>query len=743
MYQMKKITAALLFVAILIGLSMPADAQTGVSETVKVKAGEKIKPIRSGRKLQKVNTADNEPPGAPAAAPAQTRTTGSPTGVPGRVLPAPAPVQTQPQQQPSGEPSVKLSDPKMDAAIAEALSSGMIMLNFDNVDIKAITKVMAELTKKTIIVDRSLSGNITILSSRKVSLSEAWDLYVSALEASGYGVVRSGSAYKIVPIAEAKKESTQYIGTQLAKPGPGNVVALILLNNADSELMANTIRPMVVAPGVVASYGPSNAIIITDTAQNVSRLTQIARQLDSNYRGSTLRTYQPKYIRVKELATALQNVFQGTAATGQGANVQQVKIAAYEPTNTLIIMAPTKEFLQIEAALYDIDTEERIIRGEEKSFKVHYLKNASAEDVAKNISVLMEEKRKIVEEVRKEQQGTEEAKQADSFVSTKVAADTATNSLMFYITEKEYQALLPMIEMLDAEQKQILIMAIIAESQTDITRDLGAKWHVLDNSGFIGGFQGGLDQGALAQELTSGNFIAGGIGGEMIELTIGGATLKVPKIFGLIKALQTDNNFNLLSAPRIVTHDHKTSKLVAAQQLPFATGVKYDNNNQPIINYDYKDVGLDLEVTPHVGQNHQVRLEMKLSVKDLISWLQQGSGASSVQVPVISTRDINNTITLANGQTIVIGGLIDNKTTEVIKKVPFLHKIPLLGNLFQDTSKKTTSRTLFVFLTPHIINNTQELQQITDMYGRVIHKERGVNENVPTVIKGANERAEQ
>lgn len=650
---------------------------------------------------------------------------------------SPAPVSPRPAV-PAPSPAVpsKISVDKMDDAIADAIKSGRIMLNFDNIDIKSITKIMSDITNKTIILDRAVSGTITIISSRKVSIPEAWDLYLSALEASGFGIVTSGSAYKIIPIQEAKKENVKYVGTKTAKRmGTDYVVALVLLNNADAELMMNTLRPLVQAPGVISAYNPSNAVVITDTSSNVSRVTQIIKQLDTNFKGNSMRVYQPKHVRVKELATALQSVFQGAVSAGATSAGQQVKIAAYEPTNTLLIMAPGKEFMQIEAALAEIDVEERVIKSDERNFKVYYLKNADAEEVSKSISTLLEEKKKLVEAIKSEQQGTEAAKAPDTVVSTKVAFDKATNSLMFYISEKEYQDIIPMIERIDAPQKQILITSIIAETQMDNSLDAGIAWQVVSDPGIIASFQGGMDQTSVMNSLSDGKFAVGGIGSESIEINIGGSTLKVPKIFGIIKAIESKTNFNLLSSPKIVTHDHKEAKIVASQQLPFATGVKYDNNNQPIINYDYKDVGLTLDVTPHVGQNNQVKLDLNLTIKDLVSYLSQGTGASTVQVPIISNRELKNIVTLGNGETIVIGGLIDQKTTEVIKQVPILSKIPLIGGLFKDKSTKKNVRTLFVFITPHIIDTPEDLQRVTDAYGRTVFNEKTLDDNRPFTVE--------
>ena len=200
------------------------------------------------------------------------------SGVSGRVV-------DSSEKKVSNYPTNKLTVNQMGETVNDALYTGRVLLNFDNVDIKSVTKIMSEITRKTIIPDRNVNGTITILSSRKVTIDEAWNLYVSALEASGYGVIQNNGSYRIVDIASYRKENTQYVGTGRIKPKSGYVVAIVLLSNSDSEQMKTSLQPLVVAPGIITSYDPSNALIITDTSENVSRITKIAKQLDEKYKG--------------------------------------------------------------------------------------------------------------------------------------------------------------------------------------------------------------------------------------------------------------------------------------------------------------------------------------------------------------------------------------------------------------------------------------------------------------------------
>lgn len=635
-------------------------------------------------------------------------------------------------QAPAPSPTPQPAGTQLDQKLVNAIRSGKILLNFDSIDIKAITKVMAELSKKNIVLEKSVSGNLSILSSRRVSIKEAWDLYVSALEASGFGVVDYGKYVKVMPIADARKEDTRYVGMKIPKLRQGYIVAIVLMNNSDAEIMANTLRPMVTAgSGVINAYTPSNAVVIADSAGNVSRLTQIIKHLDSNYRGATLRVFQPKYIRVKELSTALQPLF----AAGQGQTAdKQVRINAYEPTNSLLVVATERDFVQIESIMAEIDTEDRIIKPEARSFKVHYLQYADAEECAKVIANMMEERKRIVEEVKKEQAGTAESKEKETFISSKVSFDKATNSLVFYVTDKEYDELKKMIGFLDAERKQVLISAIIAEVDVKKVLEIGSKWHIVTDKG-VASFQGGLSLDGIYNMLSSGGFVAGGVSTQGVSIDVGGKTLFFPNVFAAITALETNNGFNLLSAPRILSQDHKEAKINVGQIIPYATGVKYDTNGQPIITYDYKDVGLTLTVTPHISQGENVRLDINQVIKDVTDYLKPNTGSISYVVPIVSNREVKTFITLKNHQTIIIGGLISNKTIEVIKSIPFLSKLPILGKMFfQDTSKTHEKSTLFVFITPHIINSPKELQEITDRYGRVLHIDEAQNKKAPFII---------
>lgn len=602
---------------------------------------------------------------------------------------------------------------------ADNLRKGKILLNFDEVEIKALAKFMSDYTGKNIVLDEKVRGKITIMSSRKVGPAEAWQIFTSALEAYGYGVIDKKKYLRIVPLKEAQQEKTKVVGPGAPLGARGFIVAIVVLTNADAEQLERTLRPMISGGGYISSFPASNALVISDTAENVSRLVEIVKRLDISYNQMKVKIFHFKNLNVKEAVTAMQGLFQGKD--------KEVKIAAYAPSNSLLVLAIPKMLTQIEKTLSNLDRVKAIEKKEEpRTFRVLYLENGNAEDVAKIISEMMEERKKVEVEKQKETE-VPVIGEKKGFISTKVSADKETNSLILYVTDKEFEELKQMIASLDAMRKQVFISVIIAEVSLKKLCEVGTNFHVITDKGGVS-FQGGLSLEGIYQLLASGNFVVGGLSNRGRTVNVAGRDIFFPDIFFFLSLLKKDSDFNVLSAPRVLTLDHKESTFSVGQVVPFATGVKFDAVGQPVITYDYKDVGLDLKVTPHISQAKSIRMEVFQGIKDVVDYLKPNIGAIGYVVPVLAKRELKTTITISDGQTIIIGGLINKKTMNVMKKVPIFSDLPIIGKIFDNKSIQEDRTTLFVFLTPHIIESTQNLQTITDKYGRELMDIKGVNE---------------
>ena len=597
---------------------------------------------------------------------------------------------------------------------AKALREGKILLNFENTDVRLLAKLISELTKKNILLDDKVQGKISIYSSRKVTPSEAWQVFKSALQLYGYGVVEKGNLVKILPSSLIEKNYKNYIGEKMPPRLPDNyVVAVIILNNADAGELEKTLKPMSSPNGTITAFTPINGLLISDTSETVSMLTQLIKKLDEHYKKEKLVLMYPKNIRVDEVAKALEAILKDKKP--------MIRLTPYLPTNALLVLAPPRDIKFVETTLKTLDTKIPDDEKIDRQFEVYYLENASADEVSKIINEILVERQRITQELKKDQPAGPVGSEKRTFQAFKVSADPSTNSLILFVSPHEYAELKSLITCLDTTPKQILVSAVIAEISLKKLQEIGVRWHALSTQGGGASFQGGLSVDSIYQVLASGSFVAGGLSLNKTQtIDINGQKIIYPDIFFLLSMLNTDSEFNVLSAPRLLTMDHKNANINVGSVVPFATGVKFDAMGQPVVTYDYKDVGLTLQITPHVSQSKYIRMEVSQGIKDVTDYLRPQLGAIGYVVPILSQRQINTTVTLGDSQTIIIGGLISKKLVNTIKSVPFLSQIPGLGELFKDKSKTVEKTTLFVFITPHIIDTPEDLAQITAKYQNYI-----------------------
>lgn len=596
---------------------------------------------------------------------------------------------------------------EIEEQVKSALRTGKVTLNFEDIEIGVLAKLISEITRKNIVVDERVRGKITIFSAKPVTPRQAWEIFVSAVKAKGFDVVELKTFTKILPLGS--KREFKLAKEEISSPEEELVVYIAVLKNADAVELQKSIQPLISSPsGTASAYQPNNSLVIVDTAENITRLVSIIKQMDASA-GYKLRVYNPKFIDVNLLADSLEKILKEKSS--------DIKISSYEPTNSLLAYVPVNKIKSLEGIIKNLD---RVEATAEKKMQVYYVQNADAEDIAKVLSTMLKEKEKV--EVKKEAEGGKAASsKTKEIFSTTVAADKSTNSLILYVTDEEYKKLKAIIGKLDMPRKQILISAIIAEVSLKKILDVGIKWNVIKDK-VAGSFEGGMSQEQLYGVLASGNFVIGAVGQNATTITVGGQQITFPNIFALISLLQTDSDFNLLSAPRVVTLDHKEAKLVVGNVVPYATGIKFDVQNNPIITYDYKNIGLDLKITPHINQSDQIRLDISQKLQEITEFLRPSVGNISYVVPISSERQFETTITVGENQTVVVGGLVSKTTLDSIKKFPILGDLPLIGHIFRKRTKENKKTVLFAFITPHIIDTAEKIKEVTEKFEKAMQE---------------------
>ncbi len=592
-----------------------------------------------------------------------------------------------------------------EAESAEAQVPGsdqFVSIDFNNVDINVFIKFMSELTGTNFVVDQRVKGKVTIISPSKISLKEAYQVFLSVLEVHGYSTVKSGEVVKIVPAPDARSKSIETrLREEATDPSDRVVTQLIPLKYADPIEIKRLFTPMVSKSSVILAYQPTQMMIITDVLSNIQRLLKILKKIDVPGIGQQISVIPVAYADASKMVNLLGTVFKPTRKRAKGAQDKAVTMVADERTNVIVLLANEVDTLRIKQLIAMIDKETP--RGKGK-IHVYYLENANAEDLAK-----------VLQEVPTQQAGTAKGKAAAPVVSGKVriSADKATNSLIITADQEDFLVLEEVIKKLDIPRSMVFIESLIMEVSLDTSLDIGIDWQAFGevrdaNVGatFSDSIQPNVDPGSggLVNPFEGGGFAVGLISG---TTQIAGIT--VSNISAIIRAVKTDDEFRILSTPQILTTDNEEARITVGENRPYQTRSTTDPSGGTFESFEYRDVGKILKVTPTVTEGRLVRMKISLEVTDidLTSTLTTAS-----TLPVTNKRTVDTTVIVKDSQTVVIGGLIDDATDRTDTKVPVLGDLPVLGWLFRKRTETNQRQNLYIFLTPRVIKSPAEAQAI-------------------------------
>jgi len=609
-----------------------------------------------------------------------------------------------------------------------------VTMDFDGVDIKVFVKFIADITGKNFILDDKVAGKVTVISPRKMSLDEAYQVFLSVLDVNGYGTVTNGGVTKIVRAADAITKSLDTVTGSPQKREDVLVTQIIQLKHVDANDMKTLFTPLLSrGSSQLLAYPQSNVLIITDTRSNIKKITEILDIIDKSGFGQEFRIFSLSYASAIDLSTKLGDILSEDStdraqrirsARTQGAVSQRssAKIIPYERTNSLIVLASAIEMTEIASLIKKLDIP---TPSGKEDIHVYYLQYANAEDLAKVLTDMPAPDKASAaispEGVPGARGGFSSSQQKDF----KISFDKETNSLIVYANPDAYQSILETIKYLDIPRKQVYVKAIIMEVNTNEDFKVGVEWSAFEDFTYDGGERTG---GVFGR--TGSNFITNlsdlpsgalfGVVGDAITINRNGTEITFPNMTSFINAMAQDTKVNILSTPQIITLDNKEAEITVGANVPYVTREDTDTTNidRTIRTYDYRDVGVMLKFTPQINQQGWVRLELFQENTSLVA----GQGADEF-APTTLKRSAKTTVTVKDGATMVIGGLIGDSVTFGENRVPLLGRIPLLGYLFKSKTKKYEKTNLYIFLTPQIIDTEQKAEDLyRKKYGEMSRK---------------------
>lgn len=591
---------------------------------------------------------------------------------------------------------------------SEVSPDSFISIDFNEVEIEVFIKFISELTGKNFIIDRRVKGTISVISPTRISVKEAYAVFESVLEVHGFAAVDAGDVTKIIPSPYAR---TMNIETRLKEeadsPNDKIVTQLIHLKYADPDEVKQLCAPLVSKSSVVLSYAPTNMLIITDVYSNIKRLIGIIKAIDVTGIGKQISVIPVEHANAEDLAKTIDSVFNADQQTASRKGQKDVILVPDKRTNIMIVLASQTGIDRVKQLITMLDKDTP--RGNE-SIHVYYLENAKAEDLAK-----------VLQEFPSKQQGgdADKGKRMAPVISedVKITADKATNSLIIVAEKDDYEVLKDIIKKLDMLRAMLYIECLVMEVNKDESLNLGTEWMVGGNashddksgvwgSGFSGGATGGdvgYLQSAMSQSTGQPSLLppgfSVGVFGEAIQV----GNVVFPNIAAVISAYKKDRSANILSTPQILTTENETAKITVGKNVPYLTKASSGDTNYA--NYEYKDVGISLEVTPQINKDRQIRLEIALEATKLES-------TTDLFQPTTLKRTIDTVVVVNDANTVVIGGLIDDALSSTDYRVPCLGSMPVVGWLFRSMGRAAEQTNLYVFLTPHVLETREEIDAI-------------------------------
>lgn len=610
-----------------------------------------------------------------------------------------------------------------------------VTLNFVNVDIAGVAKVVSEITGKNFVIDPRVRGTINIVSGKPMPRAFVYDVFLSALRLQGFAAVEDGGVVRIVPETDAKLYPGYASGSHAMSTGDRIQTRVFLLKYQSAAQMLPILRPLIAPNNSITAYPNSNKLVITDYANNLQRVARIIDSIDQPS-GSGPVVIPLHYASAVDVAATVNHLFAETSQNTAGAEPTQVFTAVADArSNSLLVRAgdPSRlTQLRKFVAMLDSPTNAG------GNFHVVYLKNAEAAKLAETLRAIYQGEAGTASMPGASSTaalGTTSASamqpntalgnsamlgagqpQASSMQPGIIQADVATNSIIINAPDAIYNNLRAALDKLDVRRAQVYVEALIVELTASNGAEFGIQWQNLTG---LGGSEaqvfGGTNFGKTGQNIIglSQNPATVGPG---LNVGVVNGTITIPGVgqilnLGLlVRALQNDSHANILSTPTLLTLDNEEAEIVIGENVPFITGqyavTGAATTPTPFQTIERHDVGLTLRIKPQISEGGTVRLQI----------YQEDSSIADQTNPagvITNKRSVASTVLVNDGQIVVIGGLIQNSVSTNVQQVPGLGSIPLLGGLFRYKTNTHSKTNLMIFLRPTVVRDRQRADVYT------------------------------
>lgn len=583
-------------------------------------------------------------------------------------------------------------------------------LNAQEADIRAFVQDVARRTGRTFVIDPRVKGTVTVYGDGDLTEAEVNEVFLATLRANGLVAAPGPNGVTVIRPADGLSQQGA------AGAGGSFATEVIRLREMDAASVADMIRPYISGQGQVVAATRSNALIVTDYRENLSRLRQLLAQVDQDL--SATQTITLRNSAASEMADVLKQLHGGGGQNGQGQSQGPLSIVPVASSNSLILRGDAGAIARAAAMVQDLDQ-----RAESAAdVRVVRLQNI---DAAQLLPVLQEVVGQAVARPGAEGQAAAPAPNSD----VRIARYPGANALVIKADQETQRTLAEVIRKLDVRRPQVRVEAIVVEISDTAARELGVQFllagqegsgvpfaatnfsdsapNVLAITGALVGDEELPEDGEALENLR--NAAVASLLGPFGGLAGFGGNINDALIGVVVNAVKRDADSNLLSTPSVMTLDNQEARILVGQDVPISTGsVLSDTNTNPFVTIQRREIGVELVVRPQINEDGALTLFLRQEVSSI-----DGAASAAFNEPVFSTREIETTVLVDDGEIVALGGLLDDNEQISLQKVPGLGSIPLLGRLFRSEARSRDRTNLMVFIRPRIVRSAEDARAVT------------------------------
>jgi general secretion pathway protein D len=578
--------------------------------------------------------------------------------------------------------------------------------NFKDADIQQIAEAVALATGKTFLVEPRVRAQVTLFSSTPMTPDAFYQAFLSILQVYGFVALPAGNIIKIMPDATARTMPGDDLPDRVSATSDEIVTQVIQVKNVNAAQLVPILRSLIPQNGHLAAYQPSNILIISDRAANVNRIQRIIRRIDQAG-DADVEIVPLQNASSAEIVRVITTLYQQQQAAEGNSN--PMKLVADERSNSVLVSGDPTQRLRIKALIAHLDTP--LQSG--GNTQVRYLRYADAEKIAPKLK----EQITGIASAPTGGAGAATSPAAAADKASMIWADPETNALVITAQPKTMREILSIIDKLDIRRMQVLVEAIIVDVNLNKAAALGVNWAAFSNDPDNKNVPIGLFNQPIGSASTGTASIV-----DLAKVAVDPATnagsLPTGTLFGvgriaasgvnfaaILRAVRNDGESNIIATPSAITMDNQEAELKVAQEVPFITGQYASTGTggtggvNPFTTIQREEVGTILKITPQINGGDAMMLKIELESSEL------SGSAGDANSLITNKRTINTTVLIEDGGVIVLGGLIRDSKNTGETRVPYLGRIPLIGEAFKVRSGKRQKSNLMVFIRPKILND--------------------------------------